>query len=43
LGGDELLLDEHGRSSISHEDLAVALIDEAEAPQHHQTRFTVGY
>lgn len=43
LGRNELLLDEHGRSSISHEDLAVALLDEAEAPQHHRTRITVGY
>lgn len=41
LGGDELLTDERGDSRISIEDLAVALIDEAESPRHHRTRFTV--
>ncbi len=40
-GGDELLTDEEGESRISMEDLAVALIDEAESPRHHRTRFTV--
>lgn len=43
LGIDELLLDAQGNSMISMEDLAVALVDEAEQPQHHQTRFTVAY
>jgi putative NADH-flavin reductase len=43
LGGNELLLDDEGRSAISMEDLAVALVDEAERPKHHRTRFTVGY
>jgi uncharacterized protein len=28
---------------ISAADLAVALLDEAERPKHHRTRFTVGY
>lgn len=42
LGTDELLLDAGGTSTISIEDLAVALLDEAERPKHHQTRFTVG-
>lgn len=41
LGSDELLLDPAGNSAISMEDLAVALVDEAERPEHHQTRFTV--
>ena len=41
LGGDELLVDELGESQISTEDLAVALIDEAESPKHSRTRFTV--
>ncbi|WP_026924522.1 NAD(P)-dependent oxidoreductase [Glycomyces arizonensis] len=41
IGGDELLTDEQGDSRISVEDLAVALIDEAESPRHHRTRFTV--
>lgn len=43
LGADELLVDADGRSMISMEDLAVALLDEAEQPQHHRTRFTVAY
>ena len=43
LGRDELLLDESGQSRISMEDLAVAMLDEAERPQHHQRRFTVAY
>ncbi|MGP9022446.1 NAD(P)-dependent oxidoreductase [Streptomyces sp. BR1] len=43
LGTDELLMDAEGRSSVSMEDLAVALLDEAEHPRHHRTRFTVGY
>ncbi|MFJ4656152.1 NAD(P)-dependent oxidoreductase [Nocardia sp. NPDC088792] len=43
LGKDELLTDDEGNSSISMEDLAVALLDEAETPRHHRTRFTVGY
>ncbi|MFI1677270.1 NAD(P)-dependent oxidoreductase [Streptomyces sp. NPDC020607] len=43
LGKDELLVDADGDSSISMEDLAVALLDEAESPTHHRTRFTVGY
>ncbi|GAA3564051.1 NAD(P)-dependent oxidoreductase [Marinobacter xestospongiae] len=43
LGTDELVVDSDGNSSISIEDLAVALIDEAEAPRHHQQRFTVAY
>lgn len=41
LGTDELLIDEEGRSAISMEDLAVALLDEAERPRHHRARFTV--
>lgn len=43
LGTDELLLDSEGRSSISLEDLAVAALDEAELPAHHQARFTAAY
>ncbi|NYI04485.1 NAD(P)-dependent oxidoreductase [Allostreptomyces psammosilenae] len=43
LGTDELLLDASGRSAISMEDLAVALLDEAERPEHHRTRFTAAY
>ncbi len=43
LGGDQLVLDANDRSSISYEDLAVAIIDEAELPRHVQRRFTLGY
>jgi len=43
LGTDELLLDAEGNSTISMEDLAVALVDEAEQPKHHRTRFTAAY
>ncbi len=43
LGRDELLVDEQGVSKISMEDLAVALMDEAEHPRHHRTRFTAAY
>lgn len=38
VGGDEQV-----GSTISVEDLAVALLDEAERPRHRRTRFTVGY
>lgn len=43
LGGDRLLLDAAGRSHISVEDYAVALIDELEKPAHSRRRFTVAY
>ncbi|GAA2367750.1 NAD(P)-dependent oxidoreductase [Nonomuraea africana] len=43
LGADELLLDADGISAISMEDLAVALLDEAEHPRHRRTRFTAAY
>lgn len=43
LGADDLIADESGVSRISNADLAVALLDEAERPKHHRTRFTVGY
>ncbi|WP_280267764.1 NAD(P)-dependent oxidoreductase [Nocardia wallacei] len=42
-GLDELVVDAEGKSLISMEDLAVALLDEAERPKHHRIRFTVGY
>ncbi|MGY2011109.1 NAD(P)-dependent oxidoreductase [Nocardia gipuzkoensis] len=40
IGGDQLLL---GGADISAEDVAVALLDEAEQPRFLQRRFTVGY
>lgn len=43
LGKDELLVDETGDSRISIEDLAVALIDEAEKNNFPQQRFTLAY
>ena len=43
LGGDELLADMQGKSHISMEDYAIALVDELEAPRHSRRRFTVGY
>jgi putative NADH-flavin reductase len=43
MGGDELLVDAAGRSTISVEDLAMALVDEIETPAHRRARFTVAY
>ncbi|MEV8014827.1 NAD(P)H-binding protein [Streptomyces sp. NPDC086554] len=43
LGTDELIVDAEGNSSLSMEDLAVALLNEAELPKHRRTRFTAGY
>lgn len=42
-GKDHILYAEPGKSSISLEDYAVAMIDEIEHPKHHRERFTVGY
>lgn len=41
LGRDELLFNSAGKSTISIEDFAVALLDEAEFPRHRQSSFTV--
>jgi putative NADH-flavin reductase len=43
LGGDQLLVDEDGRSHISMEDFAIAILDEAESPKHSRQRFTAAY
>ena len=43
LGGDSLVVDEKGNSSISAEDYAVALVDELEKRQHIRKRFTIAY
>jgi uncharacterized protein len=43
VGGDQLLVDADGRSHISYEDFAVAILDETEEPRHIQRRFTAGY
>jgi len=43
LGRDELLADAEGHSHISVADLALAIVDELEAPKHLQQRFTLAY
>lgn len=43
LGSDQLLSDADGKSHISVEDYAVAMINELEQPVHARQRFTVGY
>jgi putative NADH-flavin reductase len=40
LGGDVLLKDADGKSTISAADLAIAVVDEIETPAHHRARFT---
>src|ERR1039458_5841967 len=42
LGTDRLLADVAGKSRISMEDYAIALVDEIETPKHVRQRFTVG-
>ncbi|PPK86123.1 hypothetical protein CLV84_3042 [Neolewinella xylanilytica] len=42
-GLDTPVYDEAGRSVISVEDLAVAIVDELENPKHSRQRFTVAY
>lgn len=42
LGRDNIVLNVKGNSEISVEDYAKAMIDEAETPQHHRERFTIG-
>ncbi|WP_025679769.1 NAD(P)-dependent oxidoreductase [Paenibacillus massiliensis] len=41
LGKDNLLVNSQGKSYVSYEDYAVAVVDEIEKPQHVNTRFTV--
>ncbi|WP_049557519.1 NAD(P)-dependent oxidoreductase [Nonomuraea sp. SBT364] len=43
IGGDQPVRDADGRSRISSEDAAIALVDEAELPRFVQRRFTIGY
>lgn len=42
-GTDHPVTDENGRSWITVDDLAVAIVDEALSPKHIKQRFTVGY
>ncbi|MGW8761319.1 NAD(P)-dependent oxidoreductase [Streptomyces sp. NPDC055815] len=43
VGEDQPVRDAEGRSRVSAEDAAVALLDEAELPRFVQRRFTIGY
>ncbi|MES2152254.1 MAG: NAD(P)-dependent oxidoreductase [Pseudomonadota bacterium] len=43
LGSEQMLFDADGKSAISVEDYALAMIDELERPAHRRQRFTVGY
>lgn len=43
LSGDALITDSNGKSFITAEDFAVALVDEAESGEHTGRRFTAGY
>ena len=43
IGGDQLLMDSNGESRISIADYAVAMLDEAEKPQHTRARIAVAY
>ena len=43
LGSDQLLTDANGKSHISMEDFAIAMVNEVEQPAHIRHRFTVGY
>jgi putative NADH-flavin reductase len=43
LGKDDLLVAPDGKSSISYDDYAIAMLDEIETPRHSRERFTVGY
>jgi putative NADH-flavin reductase len=38
-----LLTDADGKSHVSMEDFAIAMVDELERPAHSRRRFTVGY
>lgn len=43
LGGDQVVTAADGKSSISYDDYAIALVDELEKPRHVRKRFTIGY
>ncbi|TWJ23767.1 hypothetical protein JD76_03910 [Micromonospora endolithica] len=43
VGGDEPVTDHEGRSVLTYEDLAVAVVDEIETPRFENTRFAVAY
>jgi putative NADH-flavin reductase len=43
VGGDLLLTDPEGNSTIGGSDFAIAVVDEIDQPAHHRERFTVAY
>jgi putative NADH-flavin reductase len=43
VGADQLIVDEQGRSRITMEDFAIAMLDEAEQSSHSRERFTAGH
>ena len=43
VSGDQFIVDETGRSTITFEDYAVAVLDELESPKHVGRRFAVAY
>ena len=42
-GTDQPVTDDQGRSVLTYEDLAVAIVDEIENPRHENARFTAAY
>ncbi|PWR07531.1 potassium transporter TrkA [Micromonospora acroterricola] len=42
-GTDQPVTDDQGRSVLTYEDLAVAIVDEIEQPRHRNARFTAAY
>lgn len=42
-GKDDMLMTADGPSSISYEDMALAIVNELEQPQHLRERITIGY
>ena len=42
-GTSNLVVQDNGKSEISMEDYAIAMVDELEAPKHERVRFSVGY
>ena len=43
LGTHELIVDSNGKSAVSFEDYAIALLDEIEEPRHLHDYFSIGY
>ena len=43
LGGDQVVMGADGKSTISFDDYAIALVDELEQSRHVRKRFTIGY